>query len=201
MTNNLDNVFSQKLKVTQQQREAANKQKSFTVWLTGLSASGKSTLATEIDLWLYNNGYSSYVLDGDNTRLGINKDLGFSDDDRQENIRRVAEICRLFNDAGIIAIAAYISPFEKDRLNAQRIIGQDVFVEVHIDATVETCMSRDRKGLYAKALNGEIDNFTGITGNFEAPTSPQIHIDTNKLTVKESLDILISQLKMLGKIA
>ena len=194
------NIFSQNLKVSRQQRAAKNDQQSFTLWLTGLSAAGKSTIATEVDLWLFENGYSSYVLDGDNTRSGINKDLSFSDDDRKENIRRVAEISRLFNDAGIIVIAAYISPFEEDRASAKSTIGENYFIEVFVDASIETCKERDKKGLYAKAEKGEIENFTGISSKYEAPESPDIHLNSDKNSVEASVEIIINYLKQQGKL-
>lgn len=195
-----NNIFSQALKVSRQERETKHKQKSFTLWLTGLSAAGKSTIAVEVDLWLFKNGYNSYVLDGDNTRLGINKDLSFTDTDRKENIRRIAEVCRLFNDAGIIVIAAYVSPFEEDRAHAKKTVGEDDFVEVFIDASIATCKSRDKKGLYAKAEKGEIENFTGINSKYEAPTSPDIYIKTDSCSIEEAVKTIINRLKQLNKL-
>lgn len=195
-----NNIFAQTLKVSRQERETKYQQKSFTLWLTGLSAAGKSTVATEVDLWLFNNGHKSYVLDGDNTRMGINKDLSFSDIDRKENIRRIAEVSRLFNDAGVIVIAAYISPFEEDRRSAKNTIGEDGFIEVFIDASIETCKARDKKGLYAKAEKGEIRNFTGISSKYEAPASPDIHIITDKCSIEEAVQTIINRLKELNKL-
>lgn len=194
------NIFYQVLKVSRGERETKNKSQSFTLWLTGLSAAGKSTIATEVDLWLFKNGYHSYVLDGDNTRMGINKDLSFSDTDRKENIRRIAEVSRLFNDAGIIVIAAYVSPFEEDRLSAKNTIGDNDFIEVFIDASIETCKSRDKKGLYEKAEKGEIKDFTGVSSKYESPKSPDIHIDTNNNSIEKAVQTIIDQLKQLGRI-
>ena len=195
-----NNIFSQALKVSRHERETKYHQKSFTLWLTGLSAAGKSTVATEVDLWLFNNGHTSYVLDGDNTRMGINKDLSFSDSDRKENIRRIAEVSRLFNDAGIIVVAAYVSPFEEDRASAKKTIGKDDFIEVFIDASIEICKARDKKGLYAKAEKGEIENFTGVSSKYEVPISPDIHIKTDSCSIEEAVQIIIKQLKQLNKL-
>ena len=195
-----NNIFPQALKVSKQEREAKNNQKSFTLWLTGLSAAGKSSIAMEVDLWLFNNGYHSYVLDGDNTRMGINSDLSFSDNDRKENIRRIAEVSRLFNDAGIIIIAAYVSPFSEDRTSAQKTIGKEEFIEVFIDASIETCETRDNKGLYARAKKGEIKNFTGISSKYEAPETPDIHINTDNCSIDDAVQTIIAQLKLLKKL-
>lgn len=194
------NIFSQKLKVSRQDRETKYHQQSFTLWLTGLSAAGKSTIAVELDFWLFENGYHSYVLDGDNTRLGINKDLSFSDDDRKENIRRIAAVSRLFNDAGIIVVAAYVSPFEADRMSAKNTIGENDFIEVFVDASIETCKTRDKKGLYAKAEKGEIENFTGVSSTYETPTSPDIHINTDTCSIEEAVQTIIDRLKQLKKL-
>lgn len=182
------NLFRQAGRVNRQERERLNNNKSFTLWLTGLSGSGKSTLAVEIEEWIYKNDGRIYILDGDNTRLGINNDLSFSDEDRTENIRRVAEICRLFNDAGIIVISSFISPFEKDRLKAKKIIGEENFVEIYLEASVETCTKRDTKGLYKKAFEGKIKNFTGITSSYEPPSHSCLHLNTENTAVNECLD-------------
>jgi len=173
------NLFMHASKVTRQQREELNENPSFTIWLTGLSASGKSTIATELDSWFYKHGLRSYIIDGDNTRIGINSDLSFSKEDRSENIRRVAEICKLFNEAGTIVIASFISPFEEDRQMAKSIIGPDSFIEVFADAHIETCKARDVKGLYSLAESGKIKNFTGISSPYEPPASPDIHLRTD----------------------
>lgn len=193
-------LFKQTIKINRQQREDKNGHKSITLWLTGLSASGKSSIATELDAWLHNHGYNSYVLDGDNTRLGINTDLSFSKEDRKENIRRVAEICKLFNDAGTIVIAAFISPFAEDRQNARTVIGADSFVEIFVDASIDTCKMRDKKGLYALAEQGKIKDFTGINSPYERPATPDIHIDANNSTIKESVATIIAALEKSGLI-
>ncbi|OJX01787.1 MAG: adenylyl-sulfate kinase [Bacteroidetes bacterium 43-93] len=193
-------LFKQTIKINRQQREDKNGHKSITLWLTGLSASGKSSIATELDAWLHNHGYNSYVLDGDNTRLGINTDLSFSKEDRKENIRRVAEICKLFNDAGTIVIAAFISPFAEDRQNARTVIGADSFVEIFVDANIDTCKMRDKKGLYALAEQGKIKDFTGINSPYERPATPDIHINANNSTIKESVATIIAALEKSGSI-
>lgn len=182
------NLFKQIGKISRRDREQINGNKSFTIWLTGLSGSGKSTLATEIELWVHEMKGRTYILDGDNTRLGINSDLSFTNEDRTENIRRVAELCRLFNDAGVITIASFISPFKADRLMAKTLIGQDNFIEVYIDASISVCQKRDTKGLYKLARAGKISNFTGISSPYEPPVSPDIHLHTDSTTIQECLN-------------
>jgi len=163
------NIFNQNFLINKENREKIKEQKSCTIWLTGLSGSGKSTIANLVDQKLYELGYHSYILDGDNTRMGLNKDLNFSEEDRIENIRRVSEVCKLMNDSGLIVICSFISPFEKNREQAKEIIG-DEFFEVFVDASLETCETRDSKGLYKKARAGEIKDFTGISSPFEIPS-------------------------------
>jgi len=189
------NLFKQTGKIDKSKREFLNQQRACTIWLTGLSGSGKSTISNEIEEWIFSNSGRAYVLDGDNTRLGINKDLSFSDEDRKENIRRVAEICRLFNDAGIIVVAPLISPFEKDRRAAKFIIGKENYIEIYVEASVAACIQRDPKGLYNKALNGEIKNFTGVSSPYEAPSKPDIHLNTESLTLENCLEIIKEKLK------
>ena len=164
------NIIAQEFKISQVDRERIKEQKSLTIWMSGLSGSGKSTIANNLEFTLNSQGYHTYILDGDNTRLGLNKGLGFSEEDRVENIRRVAEVCKLMNDAGLIVICSFISPFEKNRTQAKEIIGVDKFIEVFIDTDLSTCESRDPKGLYKKARIGEIKDFTGISSPFEKPT-------------------------------
>lgn len=178
-------LFRQHIQIQRHQREELNNNKSYTIWLTGLSGSGKSSIAIELDNFFFNSNIRSYVLDGDNTRLGINNDLSFSKDDRKENIRRVAEICRLFNDAGTITIASFISPFEEDRQMAQKIIGKETFIEIFVDASIETCKDRDTKGLYTLAEQGKIKNFTGVDSPYEKPLNPDIHIKSESASVEE----------------
>jgi adenylyl-sulfate kinase len=182
------NLFKQVGKIHRHDRELLNKNKSFTLWLTGLSGSGKSTMAIEIEEWIHKNDGHIYILDGDNTRLGINNDLSFSNEDRTENIRRVAEICRLFNDAGIIVISSFISPFIKDRLMAKKIIGEENFIEVYLEASIDTCTQRDTKGLYKKAIEGKIQNFTGISSSYEPPIDSCLHLNTENTSIEECLD-------------
>ena len=166
-------------------------QKPLTIWLTGLSASGKSTLANAVEKKLYDLNKHTMLLDGDNVRLGLNKDLRFKDEDRKENIRRVAEVCKLLNDGGLIALSAFISPFKEDRDMAREIIGKDNFIEVYVNTPIEVCMKRDPKGLYEKAINGEIKNFTGISSPFEEPINPDLVINMAEYKPEEAADILI----------
>lgn len=172
--------------ISKEERNDLFGHKSPVVWLTGLSASGKSTIANELDSYLHQNNYRSYVLDGDNIRMGLNKDLGFSDTDRKENIRRIAEVAKLFSDAGVITITAFISPFEEDRQNARAIIGAESFIEVFIDTPLAICEERDPKGLYKKARKGEIKMFTGIDSVYEAPSNPSLIVKAGYLTIEES---------------
>ena len=170
------------------------------IWLVGLSGSGKSTLAGNIEAILHQKGYKTYLLDGDNVRLGLNNDLGFSSKDRTENIRRIAEVARLFNEAGIIVLSAFISPLAADRAQAQRLIGSENFIEIFIDCPLHVCEKRDVKGLYAKARKGLIPNFTGIDAPFENPKQPDLTVntetDTPELSLKKLLDFIEPKLKL-----
>lgn len=172
-------------------KEQLLKQRGMMLWFTGLSGSGKSTVAIALERELHSRGLLCRILDGDNIRSGINNNLGFSAEDRVENIRRIAEVGRLFVDTGIITIAAFISPNNQLREMAAEIIGKDDFVEVFVSTPLEECEKRDVKGLYAKARRGEIKNFTGISAPFEAPKHPDITLDTSKLPVEESVKILL----------
>lgn len=176
MTNN--NLFTQNYSIGLADRMARNNHKPLVLWLTGLSGSGKSTLANASQNLLFQKGYQVVVLDGDNVRQGLNKDLGFSDNDRMENIRRVSELAKLFCDFGHVVITAFISPFESDRALAKSIIGPDKFAEIYINADLQVCENRDVKGLYKKARKGEIPNFTGIDSPYEAPISPDLLINS-----------------------
>lgn len=171
------------------------RQNPVTLWLTGLSGAGKSTLAFEIEHQLFSSGYLAYVLDGDNVRHGLNRDLGFSPEDRKENIRRVAEVARLFNDAGLIVITALISPFAEDRSMAHAIIGEDRFFEIHLSTNLDICESRDPKGLYKKARTGAIAEFTGISSTYETPQNPHLSLDTDQHTVEACVHIILSSLE------
>lgn len=169
-------------------------QQPVTVWLTGLSGAGKSTLATALEARLMAAGHASAVLDGDNLRHGLCRDLGFSDADRSENIRRVAEISRLMNDAGLIVITAFISPFIADRRMAAQIIGENRFCEVHVAASLDVCEQRDPKGFYQRARRGEIREFTGISSPYEVPTAPALVLDSGKLTIEECAERLFASI-------
>jgi bifunctional enzyme CysN/CysC len=172
-------------KVSETARSVLLRQRARTIWLTGLSGSGKSTLATELERALVDLGHACFMLDGDNVRSGLNRDLGFGPDDRTENIRRIAEVARLMNDAGLIAITAFISPYQEDRNMARNIIGEERFVEVYLDASLEACEQRDPKGLYRKARAGEIPEFTGISAPYEPPEAPSLRLDTAGRSVEQ----------------
>lgn len=173
-------------------RIAKNGHQPKLLWFTGLSGSGKSTLASELEAYLHREGFQTYILDGDNVRSGLNKDLDFTEASRKENIRRIAEVARLFVDAGVIVMTAFISPFKSDRSMAKALVGEAHFVEIFIDTPLEECERRDVKGLYAKARAGKIPNFTGIDSPFERPEQPDVHILTEGKTVQESLNEIIS---------
>ena len=190
----MNNLKSQSYQIRRSDYENRNKHRGLALWFTGLSGSGKSTLANSLHKKLFEKGMHSIVLDGDNTRLGINKDLGFSYEDRIENIRRVAEVTKLFVETGHIVITAFISPFKENRIQAKKIISENDFLEVYIDSTLETCEQRDVKGLYKKVRLGEIKDFTGISSPYEKPDSADIHINTNKSSIPESLELLFEQL-------
>ncbi len=172
----MENLVEHLHKVTKEERQELLKQKSPVIWLTGLSGSGKSTIANELAIKLQEEGKLAYILDGDNVRMGLNKDLGFSDDDRKENIRRIAEVAKLLSDAGVIVITAFISPFREEREKAKEIIGRDNFIEVFVRTSLETCEKRDPKGLYKKARAGEIPMFTGIDSPYEEPLNYDIMV-------------------------
>jgi len=191
----VSNLKSQSYKIKRSDYEKRNTHRGMVLWFVGLSGSGKSTLANGLQAKLFENGFNAIVLDGDNTRLGINKDLGFSEKDRIENIRRVAEISKLFVETGHIVINAFISPFESNRIQARDIISDTDFIEVYINSSVSACEKRDVKGLYKKARAGEIIDFTGISSPFEAPVKPDIVVKTDEQTPDESIDYLFKQLK------
>ena len=186
--------------VSHQQRTELNGHKAVVLWFTGLSGSGKSTVANAVDYMLYQHNIKSYLLDGDNVRHGLNGDLGFSDEERVENIRRIGEVAKLFVDAGLVVSTAFISPFKSDRdlIRSQLVEGQ--FLEVFIDTPIEICEARDPKGLYKKARAGEIKNFTGIDSTYEVPTSADIHIKTEDLSIEACAQQVIKHLIKLGYI-
>ena len=170
-------------------------QKPVTLWFTGLSGAGKSTLANEVEKRLSVLGRYTMLLDGDNIRLGINKNLGFEEKDRIENIRRVAEISKLMNDAGLIVLTSFISPYRSDRRNAKEIIGTENFIEIYVSTPIDECERRDVKGLYKKAREGAIPNFTGIGSPYEAPQNPDITIDTSECSVEDAVDYVMEELE------
>ena len=181
--------------VTKEDRERLLGQKGVTLWFTGLSRSGKSTLATEVETKLFQMGYITYILDGDNIRHGLNRNLGFSPEDREENIRRIGEVAQLFRQAGIINMTAFISPYRADRRKARDLAGEGEFIEVFCKCSLETCEKRDQRGLYKKARAGEIPEFTGISAPYEEPENPEIILQTDKESVEESVQQVISFLQ------
>ena len=184
--------------VSRDDRQAMLGQRGCTIWLTGLSGSGKSTIAVAAEKALNEIGRLTYILDGDNIRMGLNSNLGFSPDDRTENIRRIGEVSKLFTDAGIIVFSSFISPYRADRDAVREIMGDGDFVEVWVDASVETCEGRDVKGLYKKARAGEIPEFTGISAPYEEPTKPELVVDTNGQTIEDSVAQVVSYLQKNG---
>lgn len=173
------------------QRERLLQQKAMVIWFTGLSGAGKSTLSINLEYALHKLGLKTYILDGDNIRLGLNKDLSFTAEDRRENIRRIAEVCRLFTDAGIVVLSAFISPFEADRESVKEIVGKENCFEVFVDCPLDICEERDVKGLYKQARAGFIKDFTGINSPYEIPQLPDITINTNELDIDQSVDLLL----------
>jgi len=184
-------------KISKKNREKLLKQKGLVIWFTGLSGSGKSTIANEVAYKLHELGHLTYVLDGDNIRHGLNKNLGFSPEDRNENIRRISEVANLFTDAGLIAITAFISPYREYRNFCRELVGNGRFIEIYTKASLETCEKRDPKGLYKKAREGIIKDFTGINAPYEEPENPELIIDTDEDTVEESAEKVMRKLKEL----
>lgn len=193
-----DNIIWHSHPIEQQDRAGQKGQKPLVIWFTGLSASGKSTIAGALEQILTQQNYHTYLLDGDNVRHGLCKDLGFSDASRTENIRRVGEVSKLMADAGLITLAAFISPFRADRRLVRDILPEGQFIEVFVDAPVNLCQQRDPKGLYARALNGEIKQFTGIDSPYETPEKPEIWLNTSTLSVAESVNQILGYLHQIG---
>ncbi len=181
--------------VKREDREKLLNQKGTLLWFTGLSASGKSTIANEVASRLFKSGKLTYVLDGDNVRHGLNKNLGFSPEDREENIRRISEVGNLFVDSGIITTTAFISPYRKDRDYAREILGEGRFIEIFVKASIDTCEARDPKGLYKKAKSGEIKEFTGISAPYEEPMNAEIVLDADTQTIEEEVEAVINYLR------
>lgn len=190
----MKNVVWHKATITNKDRRKLLNQKPFLLWFTGLSASGKSTVANLVEQKLFKMNYKTYLLDGDNVRHGLNSDLGFNEKSRIENIRRIGEVSKLFLDSGIIALTAFISPFKSDRKLVRELFQKGEFLEVFIDSSLEVCESRDPKGMYAKARSGEIKNFTGISSPYEPPHNPEIHVINNSITLDEASDQIIAYL-------
>ena len=179
----VDNLYFHKHRVSRELKELRNDHKSKVIWFTGLSGSGKSTVANATEKLLHDMGLQTYILDGDNVRMGLNKDLGFSPQDRTENIRRITEVAKLFADSGSIVLTAFISPYEEDRNSARKIISDEDFIEVFVKADLSVCESRDPKGLYKKARAGEIKGFTGIDAPYEEPINPELVVETDKYDI------------------
>lgn len=194
MTQKSDNIRWHESTLTDAEREQ-HLGVGAVVWFTGLSGSGKSTVARAVEASLVREGHSAYVLDGDNLRFGLNQDLGFSSEDRQENIRRVGEVAKLFAEANVILLAAFISPYQADRDRIRQALPKGRFIEVHVSTSLEVCAQRDPKGLYDKALRGEIDNFTGVSAPYEAPVSPELRLDTDKMAIEDSVAKTVAVLR------
>lgn len=182
-------------KVMKANRHKLHGHKSALLWFTGLSGSGKSTISVEVEKALHEHGIHTYRLDGDNIRHGLNQDLSFSIEDRKENIRRVGEVSKLFVDAGVLTLAAFISPFKEDRAFVRSLLHQQEFIEIYVHASVKTCIKRDPKGLYEKVVKGEIKGFTGIDSPYEIPESPEIIVDTECQSIEESVEQIVQYLK------
>lgn len=191
---NSHNIQWHEHSITKEQRSESYQQKPCIIWLTGLSGSGKSTIANALEQILFHNGNKTYILDGDNMRHGLNKDLGFDELSRVENIRRIGEVAKLFVDSGHIIISAFISPFLADRYIARSLVDYGEFIEVFVDAPLEVCEARDPKGLYKKVRQGAIKNFTGIDSPYEQPLSPELHIKSDQMTVEETCTFIFNYL-------
>ncbi len=190
-----ENIIPHQHSVNSKMRAKLHGHKAICLWFTGLSGSGKSTIASSLEEQLHKKAFSTYILDGDNIRSGINKDLSFSDKDRVENIRRIGEISKLILDSGTIVLSAFISPFKEDRAQVKEVVGESNFIEIFIDCPLEVCEERDVKGLYKKARAGLIPNFTGISSPFEEPQNPDIRIKSNELSIQESVETIWNSIK------
>lgn len=189
------NIIKHEYNISREERNKQYGHNSVVIWFTGLSGSGKSTIANHLEKVLFRNGIKTYSLDGDNIRSGLNKGLTFSLADRKENTRRIAEVANLFMNAGMVTITAFISPLKEDREIARKIIGKNNFVEIFVNTPLSVCEERDVKGLYKKARAGEIKNFTGISSPYEAPVDPSLEVSTHNMSVEESVEIIIEFLK------
>ena len=189
------NIVWHESEVTKENRQQQKGHKSAILWFTGLSGSGKSTISVALETALYAKGFHTYRLDGDNVRHGLNNNLGFSPEDRTENIRRIGEVSKLMVDAGLFTLTAFISPYLEDRDQVRKLVAADEFIEIYVKASLETCEQRDPKGLYKKARLGEIKGFTGIDAPYEEPNQAEIIIDTNQLSIEASVEVIIDYLK------
>jgi len=196
MRNYSEHIIPHDHYVKREDREKRSAHRSKVLWFTGLSGSGKSTLANGLETYLHNHGLPTYILDGDNIRSGLNSDLDFSDEGRKENIRRIAETARLFVDAGVIVLTAFISPFREDRVNARTVIGANDFIEVYVDCPLEVCEARDVKGLYKKARAGDVKHFTGIDSPFEEPEAPEVQVNTAVNSLEKCLRKLRNEIEL-----
>lgn len=193
--NNINNIFKQNLIIDKAARAQQKHQMPKCIWFTGLSGSGKSTLANLLEQSLYAQGCHTYLLDGDNIRMGLNRDLGFTQIDRVENIRRIAEVSRLMVDAGLIVLVSFISPFRNERQMARQLFTPGEFLEVFVDTPLEECERRDTKGLYAKVRRGELKNFTGVDSPYEAPENPEIHLLTTDISASACVDYILQAIQ------
>lgn len=189
------NIFWHKMQINREKREELLDQKGILIWFTGLSGSGKSTVASALESKLYDMGKLTYLLDGDNVRYGLNSNLGFTKEDRSENIRRISEVCKLFVDAGLITIATFVSPFKEDRDRARKLLGDD-FIEIYVDCPLEVCKKRDPKGIYKKAISGKIKNFTGIDSEYEVPHDAEITISTHISSLEDCVNKILNYMNL-----
>jgi adenylylsulfate kinase len=190
----MSNIIPHNFQLGKEERNRHKRHPSFVIWFTGLSGSGKSTIANALEFQLYQKGIHTYILDGDNVRRGLNNNLSFSPEDRTENIRRIGEVANLMVDAGLVVLSAFVSPYREDRENIRKIVGAENFVEVFVNTPIEECERRDVKGLYAKARAGEIKDFTGINAPYELPLHPDIEIDTTRTNVEESVSVILNKI-------
>ena len=187
----MEHIIPHEFHITKQQRSGLKQHKSLVLWFTGLSGSGKSTIANAVEVALYKRNFHTYILDGDNVRKGLNSNLSFSSEDRKENIRRIAEVAKLMTDAGLVVLASFVSPYRDDRENCKKIIGYSNFVEIFVNTPIEECERRDVKGLYEKARKGEIKDFTGVSAPYEAPIAAHIEINTVNTSISEAVEIIL----------
>lgn len=191
----MEHLIKHSFSIDRSKRNEQNQHPSFLIWFTGLSGSGKSTIANLLEVELYNKKIRTYLLDGDNIRLGLNKGLSFSDEDRHENLRRIGEVSKLMIDAGLVTIAAFVSPHQKDREMVRDTVGSENYIEVFVNTPIEECIKRDTKGLYKKAIAGEIKEFTGITSPYEFPISPDIVIDTTVTSKEDAVKVILNKIQ------